>query len=194
MHSFCSVKAASVISLMLLFSLTDANATCVRHIINQSKQPWTFKAFPKRNLFGNNIGNVWFENIACRDPKNGPCTVPPGKVAAIKYTTTASRAEGLITSQDSTNSPVRVASYDGFDCPSLSISRSCIWGANCITPSVNLNDPSKGDFRVSNNSWAWRPRRPYRRPRLRRPELPSGSRNHRRLCSQRLRNRSWREV
>ncbi len=127
-----------------IFLSTVANATCVRHIYNKSARPWTFKAIPLNN--GENIGNVWFENIKCLNPKNGPCTIPPNAVAAIKYTTTDGRASGIMPIQTSAGGVGRTASYDGFGCPSVRRDPA-------LAPAIQINVPADGDFVILKNSW-----------------------------------------
>jgi hypothetical protein len=135
------VKSVAIFALGVLVTATAAQA-CDRHIYNHSAKPWTFRAT-------NSIGNFYFTTglFACKNRKNGPCTIPAHTSIATQYTTTGGLSNGTIFITD-WRGQTRSFDYRGAasNCPSIS--------HNGNTGAVAVNDPADGDLNAWANDWS----------------------------------------
>ena len=136
------IRLKTVIVAAILFSnlfTYHVYANCMRHIYNNSEQPWSF-------TFTTSSGNVYFHDAACN--VNGPCLIPPNANVTIEYSHRSGAVEGRVDVMDS-NSKAKSFVYYGTGvsnpCPYLSHRGS--------TGSVGVNDPADGDFTITQNTW-----------------------------------------
>lgn len=136
-----TVIVSSVFAILAGTLLIQQTAfACYRHIYNNSTLDWTVTfGGPKQH------GNVYFKYIACSSSENGPCVVPAGKWAEIKFTTSG-KSSGGVTLEAKGN--YAAATYD-----------SGGWGGACPAYQVSSAGPVKfghpagdGDITITNGN------------------------------------------
>jgi hypothetical protein len=124
--------------LLSVFTITVAQADCVRHIYNNSNAVWKLQM--TRHYTENEQSNT---NIPCV----GSCTLLPKQVIEIYYPNRSFLDGGATVGITDKNNRTR---YFDISLPYIHCAKISHTGS---TGSVSLNDPASGDIKIEKDIW-----------------------------------------
>lgn len=129
-----------LLPITLSLSISNASASCTKHIYNSSQANWTVAV----QVYNGNV-----QLVNCTNDTENPCLIAPNTSVEIDYTSGNGKApEGNFMIKDSksiTGNFSFSTDKDATDCDYIS--------QKYDTVPVTLNAPSHGDIQITGNSW-----------------------------------------